>query len=199
MKDIDFLPEYFQDDRKRRIGLQRQCLFLCVIFLIMILSNALGSRSISKVRAELVYNEKQCTEAGQIGFEFARLKENMARIKSVQDLIAKLSVNPDIASIMAQLSELIPQNIVLEDLDITRKSAAYSADKSFFIHLQGRALCVSDITVLMRAMEESSGFSAVSLVYSKNMPAPEISKDNTGINTNTIEFKIRSVLVFQMK
>ena len=191
MKDIDFLPEYFQDERKRRLSLQRQCIFLCIIFLIMILSNALGSRAISQVRAELLLGEKQCNEAQRAGFECGRLKESIVQVKRMRRLIAQLGTNPDVANTLAELSTLISDNIVIENLEINREHNSDSAVKSFDIKVQGRACSVSDVAVLMNAMERASGLSAVNLVYSKNMAV--------NIDYYSIEFEIRSVLAYQVK
>ena len=59
MKEVDFLPQWYRESRRRQSSVQRQYVVLGTLFLIMVMWNAMATRSISLATADLAGDEPQ--------------------------------------------------------------------------------------------------------------------------------------------
>ncbi len=186
MKEIDFLPQWYTDDRRRKLSVQRQCISLSIIFLVMILSNALATRSISRASAELAIVEKQRFDAERVVQEYGRLHKQVTATKKVASFSGEVNARPEVANLLGELSVLISEPVVLGHVGFSRASQdpphsrlSYepketNLDQSgpmvagpLSIRIQGWAPDTRRISALMTALEESPYFTEVYLGYSK--------------------------------
>jgi hypothetical protein len=181
MKEIDFLPQWYQDGRRRESSVKRQYVALAAMFLIMVTWNAFAVRSISLANAELNRAEPQAREAAQVCYQFDRMVHQVAgcqrELRRMQALEGRLNV----AGVLAELSTLIDGPLALESLEVTaeRASEPSGADANglvdaaarFPIVMKGVAQDAPAVAAVLRRIEGSPYFRQVNLAISRN-PGP---------------------------
>ncbi|MBW8041089.1 MAG: PilN domain-containing protein [Planctomycetes bacterium] len=196
MKEIDFLPEWYKSGRQRQIGYRAQVIGLGGILLIMIVWNFIATHSISKARAQVEQTKVLKAEAENISREFAGIKSEVTglrnKVKSMEQIASKI----DVASVLAEISFLIDDNIVLSKVkfdaekfvgekqatasrgpaNVARaagrnslgKGALLLGDTRFRVVISGVATGAGDIAKLIRKLEESPYFCQVRPSFSRN-------------------------------
>ncbi len=196
MKEIDFLPEWYKNGRQRQISFRTQVIGLSGLFVIMIAWNFITTNSISKAGAHVERRKIMQAQAESVSREFAGIKNEVAefqkQVKSMEELDSKI----DVASVLAEMSFLIDDNIVLSQVDFdaerfvgrkqeddsqytinaARVAVGRKVDKEelpfgevrFKVVLRGVAADASDIAALICKMEESPYFCQVYPSFSKN-------------------------------
>jgi Tfp pilus assembly protein PilN len=223
MNDVDFLPEWYKENRQRRQSVQRQYLILAALFLVMIVWNSVALRSIKRVNAAVSLNEPQLRQAEHVSFEY---RELMNKITQIEDAILsweRFDSRVDVAAVLAELSALIEDSTVLRHVGLlsvpyTEKGTALNreaaeADLSdsealarqlagwaqITISLQGIAEKAGDVPEFIRALEASPYFSQVHLKYSKHAASGANDPANKGTPNaqsaeDAIEFAIDCLL-----
>ena len=113
MKEIDFLPGWYKNDRRQQITFRAQYVALAGIFVLMLVSNFTTSRSISKAQAQL--NGVQSMEAASkdILAEYAKVTGEVAALKKKSDVLDQIDSKLVVGDVLAELSFLTGQRIVL--------------------------------------------------------------------------------------
>jgi hypothetical protein len=124
MKDIDFLPEWYKEGRRRRLHMRRQYVVLAVFFLVMVTYNTLATHRISKASAELNRLEDRRFWAEGILYEYDAVSEQLsarqAKVATVQQADARI----DVAAVLAEISYVIGDGVVLKRLDFISEPLA---------------------------------------------------------------------------
>lgn len=118
MFEIDFLPEWYRQRQRRQLCVQRQTMALGIIFLTMIAWNSFASRHVSMASAELSLGEAQRSQAERLSLEYRQLRKDLLSLKKILDVSREMDAGLNVASIMVRMSELIPDAVVLNDLQI---------------------------------------------------------------------------------
>lgn len=117
MKELDFLPEWYKEGKRRRMHMRRQYAILAIFFLAMVTYNTLVTRRISRANAELTRLEDQRYWAEGILHEYdavsKRLEARRAKVASVQQVDGRI----DVAAVLAEISYIIGDPIVLSRLE----------------------------------------------------------------------------------
>ena len=196
MKDIDFLPQWYRNGQRRQVSYRAQCIALSGIFVVMVVWSLVATRSLSRAEAELMTMATARGQAEIASVESAGLASELeqlrGRVKFAQDIDSRI----DVASILAELSFLIDQRIVLSRVEFVaekfaqdRKSEGPQAvgtvvravenrpgDKAtrllgsvrFKVVIAGVAADAGDVGVLMCKLEDSPYFWQVVLAYSRD-------------------------------
>jgi len=188
MKEVDFLPQWYRESRRRQSSVQRQYLVLGVLFLIMVMWNAMATRSISLATADLAGAEPQRIVAERICYQYDELLRQVTHRRQGLRLLQDLEGGFDLASVLAELSALIDGPVVLESLEVMTErtspsspsrppSVAETPDVTasaerpvrFQVVMKGLALDATTVAVILKAMETSAYFRQVTLVISRNI------------------------------
>ena len=117
MKEIDFLPKWYKKGRRRQISYRTQYIALGGVFAVMIVWNFIAVHSISKAAAELVNDESKQAEAESVSREFAKIKNEVKRFQKKVNILAEIDSRIDVASVLAEMSFLIDEKIVLNKVE----------------------------------------------------------------------------------
>jgi hypothetical protein len=218
MKEIDFLPEWYKSGRQRQIGYRAQVLGMGGVLLIMIVWNFIATHSISKAGAEVQQRKAIQTEAEGVSREFTAIISEVAGLKKKVKFMEEMDSKVDVASVLAEMSYLIDDNIVLGKVEFDAEkfvdgqrekasgrtnTAARAAgrnvagkgelsigDVRFKVVISGVATNAGDIAELICKLEESPYFCMVYPSFSRNRKM----KVGTGKNFQVSEFEISCYL-----
>jgi hypothetical protein len=218
MKEIDFLPEWYKSGRQRQIGYRAQVIGMCGVLLIMIVWNFVTINSISKARAEIQRRRVVQAEAEAVSMEFERIKSEVAGLKKKVKFMEEMDSKVDVASVLAEMSYLIDDNIVLSKVEfdaekfvdkkrrkdsgptnnaaravgsnVTDKGEISLGDVRFKVVISGVATKAGDIAELICKLEESPYFCRVYPSFSRNRKMTV----GTGKNFQVSEFEISCYL-----
>ncbi len=196
MKEIDFLPEWYKNGRRRKVTYRMQYVALGGIFLIMVAWNFFAARTIAKAEAELVRITAGNTEVEAAMLKFAGLKGQVGVLQRQTALIEEIDSKIDVASVLAELSSLIGRRIVLSKVYLVAEKFAereeakrsrrtgrvvrvgrvkFSAkqtlplgDVRFKVVIAGVAVNACDAAALVCKLEESPYFFQVAPSFSRN-------------------------------
>ena len=196
MKDIDFLPEWYKNGRRRQTAYRAQYVALAGMIAVMMVWNFLTGRAVSQAEAEIAQISEERATEHNVSQEYLGLQRRLKQFQSKAATIEKIESHVDVASILAELSYLIDDSVVLKKLDlisepfpkeekqkkkgqdrsivrVARKSAAQSADgpvgkARYRIVMTGIAADGGDVMLLLSRLEESAYFFRVELSFSRN-------------------------------
>jgi Tfp pilus assembly protein PilN len=194
MKEIDFLPDWYKESRRRQLSLRRQYIALGVVFVMMIAWNMIATHMISKAAVELTQTEAERAKAEDMSLEFAKIKEQITELEKKAEFIEQVDSNINVANILAEMSYLIDEKIVLSKvqfiaekfIDKEKNKSKTSAvrvvgqnsrqnrglpvgDVCFKIVVSGIASDASDVADLICSLEDSPYFMQVYPSYSRNI------------------------------
>jgi Tfp pilus assembly protein PilN len=118
MKDLDFLPEWYKEDRRRHAHVRRQYLALVAIFLVMMAFNATSIHRANRAAANLAQLEGRRAGAEAVVHEFNGLTKRVNALKTRVNLVEEIDPRVDPAALLAELSHVIGETIVLRKLQI---------------------------------------------------------------------------------
>lgn len=196
MKEIDFLPDWYRTGQKRQVNYRTQCIVLSGVFLVMVVWSLATNHSISEAKAGLAQMTAKCEQAEKDSAELAQmkseLKELQEKIQSIEEIDSKI----DVASVLAEISSLIDETVVLSKVEFTAEKPERGRDSSrsgrpravvrvaqvqlgqrnnlplgdvrFKITFAGVAADSGDVAALVSRLEESAYFRQVVLSFSRN-------------------------------
>ena len=118
MKEIDFLPGWYKTVRKRQSTYRTQYVALTALFLLMLVSNFVTSRSISKAQAGLENAQSMEAAAKNISAEYARVISETAALQKKAGVLQKIDSRINIGDVLAELSFLTGKKIVLNRVEL---------------------------------------------------------------------------------
>ena len=209
MKEIDFIPEWYKANQNRRKRYHRQYILLACLLAIMMVWSFVVGEHVKRVRAD-VDDIQSVFEKGKAKVDQGMMLESeIALLQHQVQILEAVSPRTNISAIIAELSWLVQDNIVLSKLSLTNEALELAEKKDAMpggivrigsSSRQGEASAVSlaptqtklvltgiasqgaDAAMLISRLEESDYFQHVSPIYTK---AKKI-KDR-----DVIEFEIR--------
>jgi len=118
MKEIDFLPEWYKNSRRRQISYRTQYIALGCVFVMMVGWNFLASRSVSKAATELAQLKSKRAEAESASGEFARIESEVLRLQEKANILEEIDSKINVANVLAEMSFLIGEEIVLGKVEL---------------------------------------------------------------------------------
>jgi hypothetical protein len=197
VKELDFLPEWYKDDKRRQVHVRRQYVALVAVFLVMMLFNATALHRAGKAAAEGAHLENQRVGAEAVVQEFDVLTKQLNELKSRAGLVEQMDSQVDIAAVLAEMSHVISGSIVVRKLEIQAERFGRMEDKGqakgsavrlaegpgnsekdvplgrvkFRIVLTGVAARPADVADLVCRLDESTYFQRVHPVFYGNANA----------------------------
>jgi Tfp pilus assembly protein PilN len=116
MKEIDLIPEWYKNSRKQRKAVYVQYVALAVVFAVMAISTLFANGAVKKAQAELFQLEAKRVAAEKDVKGYSELSDQLEQLRQKMALVEKVDSRLDVPSILAELSFLIDDNILLERL-----------------------------------------------------------------------------------
>jgi Tfp pilus assembly protein PilN len=113
MKEIDFLPEWYKSGRRRQVSYRTQYIALGGVFVVMVVWNFIATHSISKARAQFAQMSTKQAEAEGLSVKLSELKSELRGLQKKVESIEEIDSKIDVASVLAEMSFLIDERIVL--------------------------------------------------------------------------------------
>jgi len=194
VKEIDFLPEWYKSGKRRQIGYRAQYAVLGGMLVVMVVWSLVATYLVSKTGRELAAAQPKQREAELVSQEFARIQSQVTKLQKKADIIAGIDSRINVANVLAELSFLIDEKVVLsrvemvaerfvEDKGATGRRAsvrvasgrrrASGADWSdprirFKVVINGMAVDAGHVAELISRLEDSPYFCLVYPSFSRN-------------------------------
>lgn len=194
MKEIDFLPEWYKNGRRRQLRYSTQYIALACIFGVMMLWIFISINSISRASANLDRMAAKQSEVQVASKEFTRIKNELAELQNKTHILGEIEPRINVADVLAEMSFLIDDKIVLSKVEFISerfsdkqqpKKSSSSAirvvgaepDKKqslplgnvcFKVLIGGIAVDASDVAILVCKLEDSPYFCQVYPSISRN-------------------------------
>ena len=117
MKEIDFLPEWYKNGKRREVSYRTQYLALGGVFVVMVVWNFIAAQSISKARTQLVQMETRQKKAESLSIELNELKGELRGLQEKDQTIENIDSKINVAAVLAELSFLVDEKIVLNKVE----------------------------------------------------------------------------------
>jgi len=180
MKEIDFIPQWYRDRQKQRVGYHTQYVVIICIFAAIVLWSFATCYSVSKAKAQINRIQASLAENADLAAECNQLTTILNRLREKAQILDKLNHQTSIANVIGELSFLVPENIIISKIDIglerftegvvsANKShvrllrrnadaagAMPAADTRFKVVIAGIAAGVEDVAGLISRLEDSS-------------------------------------------
>lgn len=118
MKEIDFLPDWYKNDKRRNASYRIQYAILGSVFVIMTVWNAFAAGSVSRAEADLRRIVEGDAGVEDVAGRFSELKARISELQKKGAIIAKADSHIDVASVLAELSFLIRKPAVLGRVEL---------------------------------------------------------------------------------
>ncbi len=117
MRELEFLPEWYKEGRRRQSHMRRQYVALAVTFLVMMTFNLTAAHRARTGAAELAHFEGQRMRAEGIVHEFSVVAKELNELKVKADLMERMDSKIDVAAVLAEMSCLIAEPVVLSRVE----------------------------------------------------------------------------------
>ncbi len=118
MKELDFLPRWYKEDRYRQAHVRRQYVALVAVFIAMMIFNLTEIQRAGKAAAQAADLESQRAGAEAVIHEFDLLTREFNDLKTRAKLVEQMDSRVDIAALVAEMSHSIGDSVVLRKLEI---------------------------------------------------------------------------------
>jgi len=182
MTEIDFLPEWYDSNRRRQLSFRTQYLALGCVVVVMVVWHLVTVHKVSRTRQQLAKNAVVQTQ--NASDEFARLKNQVVELQRKAQQIEGLGSRIDLPAVIGELSFLIDEKMVFSSLELVAekfRSVQHEQQKSrrgvrpaadslsgakspsvgnvrFKITIKGVACDAGDVARLVVALEDSAYF-----------------------------------------
>jgi Tfp pilus assembly protein PilN len=195
MKEIDFLPEWYKSGKRRQVSYRTQYIAISSVFVVMMVWSFITTRSISEARAQISQMATQQAQAKIVSAKYAGLEDEIRLLRAKAESVEEIDSKIDVASVLAEISFLIDERIVLKKLEfIAEKFVNKQETKNppsvgtvvrvvqsnmgskkelplgnvrFKVIIAGIAADTNDVAALMCKLEDSPYFCQVVLSYSR--------------------------------
>jgi Tfp pilus assembly protein PilN len=203
MNDIDLLPQWYKKNRQRQMGYRAEYFALGCVLMVMLVWGFHAKSIVSKAEAGLNRLHSHHRELKNDIRSFSEMKETTALLKKRVDILKETDSRIDVAGVLAELSFLIDEDIVLKKVRFdavqfksqpTGKTASaglrtvrsrsgsneviLTGDVRFTVLLSGIAADGSDVAELICKLEDSPYFCQVIPFFSKNQKTRAGSTNN---------------------
>ena len=178
MKDMNFLPQWYADDRWEHSVLRTQFISLAVIFSLLAVWNFVTAHSVSAARAELEQVVSKKEAVADTVAEFNDLKSQLELGTQKIKLIDTLRSEIDPTAVLAELSHLVGTEVVISSVNIRaekfvelsrrRRGLTLHGDARYQLEISGRSLTSQAAARFLCDIEDSAYFCEVTPVYSKS-------------------------------
>ncbi len=196
MKEIEFLPEWYKSGKRREVSYRTQYIALSGVFIVMVVWNFITTHAISKAEAQFVQMETKQIQAEGMSIKLEELKTELKGLREKGETIEKINSKINVANVLAELSFLIDEKIVLRNVEFiaqkfkgrqqesqspqitnvvravrktpNEKQELPLGDVRFRVVINGVAADAGDVAALICKLEDSPYFCQVVPSFSRN-------------------------------
>jgi hypothetical protein len=117
VKDLDFLPDWYKDRKRRHSRVRKQYIALVAVFLMMMSFNLTALHRAGRVAADVSRYEERRTQAEAIVDEFKLVTRELNQMKAKADLVHRIDTRIDVAPILAEISHIVDESVVLSKIE----------------------------------------------------------------------------------
>jgi hypothetical protein len=211
MKEIDFLPSWYRNSRRRSIGYKWQYGIITVAFVLMAGWSFIAGRIVNSTTASVANVNIEQTLSNEI----EKVNTEIAELQAKAQLLEKCSTNVKLSSIIAELSHLIESDIVLKSLQINSENASVvladntgprtvinrnsgnnsgtlEDDEVYKIVIIGVAKTSEEVANLLFNLEKSSYFTTVIMEFSQNVKVKDFYVTEFKLSCYLANYKIKA-------
>ena len=118
MKELDFLPQWYKEDKCRQVRVRRQYIALAAVFIAMMIFNLTEIHRTGQVAAQAAELESHRAGAEVVVHEFGLLTKEFDELKTRVKLVEQMDSRVDIAALLAEMSHTIGDSVVLRKQEI---------------------------------------------------------------------------------
>lgn len=188
MKEIDFLPSWYKKNRRQISGYKWQYGVIIGCFAFMVCWSFISGKVVSSSSA---IDQHQGKAESNTLLEYEKYKVELEKLNKQKNTIDKCLTKMSVANIIAELSHIVGDNVVLSRVEINAKEfesknknyrsssvirssnrddkTEYENNVIYTIILKGVSTDNNSAAQLICDLEDSSYFSKVILGYSKNI------------------------------
>lgn len=130
MKDLDFLPEWYKDRKRRHSVVRKQYIALAAVFLLMMTFNLTALHRASRVAADVSRQEDQRMRAEAVVHEFNLLTKELNQVNAKARLVRQTDSRIDVAAILAEISHIVDESVVLSKVELAAEPFLPPEDKN---------------------------------------------------------------------
>jgi Tfp pilus assembly protein PilN len=119
MREIDFLPDWYRSGRRRQVAYYAQYLVLAGVLVVMTMWSLGTAYLVLRVTRELAAARPRQQEAQLRSQEFDKIQSQVAKLQKRADIISSVDSRINVANVLAELSFLIDEKVVLSKVQIT--------------------------------------------------------------------------------
>lgn len=206
MKEIDFLPEWYRESKRRRSRLRKQYAALVLIFTCMMTYNLAVTHHTARATARLACFEDERISAESVLHEFNIISKELGEVRVKADLVEQIDAKIDVSAVLAELSHVIDATVVLTRVEAVAEPVSGSSDSKeaktsglrtvesgvpsapsphlgqakFRILLAGLAASPADVAGLVCRLDESSYFRNVHASWRNSAVDLPVAERNVG-------------------
>jgi len=124
VKEIDFLPEWYKDGKRREVSVRRQCVALGLIVVGMVAYNAIAAHKIAHATAGLEQLEDHRIQAESVMHRFDMLGREVAEYQTEAESLGRMDSRIESAAVMAEISHIIGEHVVLSQIEFIAEPVA---------------------------------------------------------------------------
>ncbi len=193
MQEIDFLPQWYRDKRRREGHYRVQYLGISCLLVVMVVWTAITARSISVAERHLA-GMQAASAASDAANDFRQMRTELDRLRVYDVILSRVDQRLRMSGAIAELSFLSGSRVRFQRVSIsaeqfpqkdasasvpantiravreamTEKSGPYAGDIRFKIILRGIAADGTHVASLIRKLEDSPWFFKVTPAFCKN-------------------------------
>jgi Tfp pilus assembly protein PilN len=196
MKEIDFLPEWYKNGRRRQLSYRTQYIALAGVLVVMVVWNFIATHSISRARGQFAHRAAEQAEAKSVSAKLSEFESQVRGLQKKAESVAQIDSKIDVADVLAEMSFLIDEKVILSKVEFLAEKHAGGQDAKpsprtgavvrvvraklvekreqplgdvrFKVLMAGVAADASDVMALICKLEESPYFRQVVLSFSRD-------------------------------
>ena len=192
MKEIDFLPQWYKAGKRRRVNYRRQYIVIAGLLVTMIAWSLAAGYSVSVAKAQVDVLQESLERNGPVAARFQQFQQEITELERKKNVLEKLGQRTTVSSIIAELSYLVNDDIVVREIVITnekfenrqsasgggsvrisssqgqKKESLLDTDSRIKVIIDGLAVNGLDVGGLMSEIENSPYFFQVVPGFSNN-------------------------------
>jgi hypothetical protein len=130
VKDLDFLPEWYKEGKRRYSAVRKQYVALVAVFLVMMAFNLTATHRAARVAAEVARHESGRARAEAVVHEFSAVVKELNQMGAKAKLVRQVDLRIDVAGVLAEISHIVDESVVLSKVELVAEPFSQPEDKS---------------------------------------------------------------------
>ena len=214
MKEIDFIPQWYKAGRKRKVEYRRQYAVIVGLFIGLILWSFAAGYGVALSQAHVERIKERLAEKIPITAEYTQLENQRKSLEDKKQILEQLDQNANFSSILAEISFLTSNNILLNCISIETQpfQSGMSSNTSYIrvgnsnassktilpednlclgVTITGIAVNANEVAALIAELDQSPYFCNVVPGYSRSKTIKESVATEFEIKCNVANYIVK--------